>query len=306
VEAGRDGIEFQAGDRQGREFALPQAGQHERLVDQRPFSPEPLQSGDHLGAEFRELLPPPFSPSDRAGVRQGADDGHGEQPDQLVFRHRPPLPPGISLLVRLGDGGERVRPHPGRVARKAPVAEGDDGIPIGVAAPGRHAVSEPRGQPLFNRPAVQVGDSRELTFAEHAPDRREHVLPVNGRDAGRFQMFLIRTDVFRERGVGPGRLVEVFPGDNLGFHPLSRPLQVGQDGQGGLPVLAPGRGVHQGPCFVSVAGRVRPGLARNPSAVRGQRGRPLLPPLVRPVGQPDALPDDDLGPRGERLVNVLW
>ncbi|HKI36282.1 MAG TPA: hypothetical protein VKA46_30775 [Gemmataceae bacterium] len=224
---------------EGRQLALAEPGQHQRLVDQRPFPPEPLQTFPHFGAHVGVALALARPLADRQGFEQRPFPGDGEQLDQFGLGHRPALPARVRLLVRLRHGVERVR---GQAARlDGPVGERQKGAEVTVASAGSHAGPRLSVEPAFEGFAAQVGEGNERTVGSEPAQLPRSFRAVFLASALGFEICQVGVKVPRERRslVVPDR---GFGGSHdFGAHQFGAALEVGQHLPGGGFVAAAGR-----------------------------------------------------------------
>ena len=102
----------------GRQLALAQPGQHQRLVDQGPFPAEPVPAVPALRGARRRSASPFRGPlrtvrASSSGRRRATSSSL----HQFGFGHRPALSARVGLLVRLRHGVERVRRRAGSSRR---------------------------------------------------------------------------------------------------------------------------------------------------------------------------------------------
>ena len=105
------------------QLGLAKAGQHQRLVDQRPFPAEQVEAFPGFRPEFGVPFAFSLSLADRGGVEQRAAAGNVKQLGQFGFGQRPALPSRVGLLVRLRHAGKRIPRQPANGRIDAPVTE---------------------------------------------------------------------------------------------------------------------------------------------------------------------------------------
>ncbi|MCX7410765.1 MAG: hypothetical protein NTZ32_22040 [Planctomycetales bacterium] len=221
-------VEFQLSDCERCEFPFAKPRQNERLVNQRPLPPEPLQLLDELGIVGQPLPCPldcrlqsvqsqrgfrPTRPLAAFAGRFGLSFIHGDsfpaelgersqprhlqQLEQFGFRHCPPLPSPIALFVGLGESGEGIRGEP--PVRHGPITESRQGFRVGVASAGRHPFRLASRQPALDGMQTDVAESVELAIPCQAvcrPSDFREVLRGNVLGSQREQ---VRAEVIGER-----------------------------------------------------------------------------------------------------------
>ncbi len=155
---GHSTVKAQLGHGQRRQFALPQPGQHQGHVDQRPFPHQPLQPFSYIGAHGGVALALARPLADRKGFEQGPFPGDGKQLYQFLLGPRSALAARVGLLVRLRHPVKRVH---------------DQAVVAGCAAP----VSCRR---RLRKSGKNYGSGRPCS---PAPDRQATSLARPGRDS---------------------------------------------------------------------------------------------------------------------------
>ncbi|MGE5610352.1 MAG: hypothetical protein ACM359_13950 [Bacillota bacterium] len=153
------GFQIHPGHGKRCQFALAEAGQHEGLVDQGPFTAEQVQLIPHFGADVGDVLPFSLAAPDHGCFEQRALPGHGQQPRKLIFGHCAPLVSPVAL----GIGNRHVHEGIGdeSMGAPAPIAEADQRFAVAVAGGGRHTFGLTVHKPPLQRPGIQVGEPAE-------------------------------------------------------------------------------------------------------------------------------------------------
>jgi hypothetical protein len=183
-------IEAQVRHGERSQLALAQPGQHERLVRQRPFAAQQRQPFAHFRPQVGVALALAGSLANRPRVEQRPLPGDGQYLDQLGFRHRPPLPPRVGLLVRPRYPPEGICGKPRRFRPHAPVGETDQRFAVGVAVARRHAFGGALGKPALECPLVEVGEPEKAAFAGNPVQPAPGILQVNPADSLSLQVLL--------------------------------------------------------------------------------------------------------------------
>ena len=179
---GRVGVEHHLPHGERSQFALAKPGQHQRLVDQGPFPPEPFQPAAgflpaQLGNRFAFSLAPAYTViASNSGRRRATSSSRRSSSSVSARRCRR----GSTSSSAFGTLANGLISKP--AGFDAPVAKGHGSGPVGVAGPRPHAglllrrqasVPRLRGDRSPSRLNRQSAASR----CKPAPDVR----PVNGR-----------------------------------------------------------------------------------------------------------------------------
>jgi hypothetical protein len=295
----RDGIvDPEMRHRKGGQFGLAESGQDKRLEDQLSLPAEQREPVPLIGADVGKAFALALPRVDGQRVEQGPFAGDGEQPDQLVFRHRPTLPARVRLLVRLRRASERIDGQ--SVRTYAPVAEGHQRVAVGVPGSGRHpfARAETRfgGEPLLQGLTAEITQRREGTVVDEPAQESPGVFAVNLRDIFRAKVVVVGGEVLSQR------LVLLVADDSLlcrhdvRLDQFGLALQVGQHWPGGGFVTAAGRLDANDSQAVAVLGDEEGRFCGNAiltALARGQGSGSSLPLAVFPTSEALALANED-------------
>ncbi|MCI0463813.1 MAG: hypothetical protein L0Z62_43315 [Gemmataceae bacterium] len=238
-QVGHGVIKAQVRHGEGSQLALAQPRQDQRLVDERPFPPEPFQTFAHLGPHVGVALALPRPLAHGQGLKQRSLFGDGEQLEQLGLYHRPALPARVGLLVSLRDAVEGIGEQPARL--DGPIDEGKGGGQVAIAGAGAHAFPSPQGKPALEGVPLQVGQRSPAAIRRQASQLPAAFLTVFGTSAGGFEGADIGFEVLGKRGALVPCGAILAGRHHTGPHQLGAAFQVGQHTAGGLLVTAAGR-----------------------------------------------------------------
>ena len=176
---GASSIHLPHGDRS--QLALAKPGQHQRLVDQGPFLPEPFQPALHFRAQLGVRLRLFACPGRRSCVQQRPAACHVQEPHQFGFGQCPAFPAAVGLFVGLRHFGKRIRQKTRRPGFDAPIAERHPCPAIRVAGCRPPCPRLLRSsKPAFQGGRVQVGQPTKATIGGNPVQLRTGVVHPAG------------------------------------------------------------------------------------------------------------------------------